>query len=69
MCGFLFLSTVTVNNWGTLLEVNKYEYVKPTVLDLSENVLESYSSKVLDLVRDKKICQKSKQSILNFLND
>ena len=69
MCGSPFVRSVTANHWGTLLEVEKYDYINPTVLDLSNYLISSDSSEAIDLVSDKKICLTPSKSILSLLKD
>ena len=69
MCGSPFVRSVTANHWGTLLEVEKYDYINPTVLDLSNYLISSDSSEAIDLVSDKKICLTPNKSILSLLKD
>ena len=69
MCGSPFVRSVTANHWGTLLEVEKYDYINPTVLDLSMKLISSDSSEAIDLVSDKKIFLTPKKSILSLLKE
>jgi hypothetical protein len=49
--------------------VEKYDYINPTVLDLSNYLISSDSSEAIDLVSDKKICLTPNKSILSLLKD